>query len=141
MPLLDHFHPPLHPQRHWESFHTTWAGAMADLLNQRLLPPGYFDEEQVNRGARVEIDVATFQESSHSAAARPNAGTATVASPAWAPAEPALVMPASFPTSFEVLVFQSEGGTNLVAAVELVSPGNKDRRDQRRAFAVKCGSY
>ena len=26
MPLLDHFHPPLSTQRHWESFHTTWAG-------------------------------------------------------------------------------------------------------------------
>jgi len=28
-----------------------------------------------------------------------------------------------------------------VAAVELVSPGNKDRPDTRRAFAAKCASY
>ncbi len=141
MPLLDHFHPPLHPQRHWESFHLTWAGAMADLLNQRLLPSGYFAEEQVHRGARVEIDVATFQDAVPAAGPPDTAGTTTVASPAWPPPEPLLVMPASFPTSFEVLVFQSEGGSSLVAAVELISPGNKDRRDHRRAFAVKCGSY
>lgn len=32
-------------------------------------------------------------------------------------------------------------GPTLVAAIELVSPGNKDRDDARRAFAVKCASY
>ncbi len=30
MPLLDHFHPPMAPRRHWESFHVNWAGAIAD---------------------------------------------------------------------------------------------------------------
>ncbi|VTU01378.1 unnamed protein product [Gemmataceae bacterium] len=32
MPLLDHFRPPLFPRRHRESFHVTWAGAIADVL-------------------------------------------------------------------------------------------------------------
>ena len=45
MPLLDHFHPPLFPRRHWESFHVNWAGAIADSLNEFLLPDGYFAEE------------------------------------------------------------------------------------------------
>ena len=31
MPLLDHFHAPLAPHRHWESFHANWAGAKARL--------------------------------------------------------------------------------------------------------------
>jgi hypothetical protein len=41
---------------------------------------------------------------------------------------------------FEVRIHR---GTALeqVAAVELVSPRNKDRPDARRAFAVKCASY
>ena len=34
MPLLDHFHPPLKGQRHWESFHGRWAASMADFLNR-----------------------------------------------------------------------------------------------------------
>lgn len=55
MPLLDHFHPPLSTQRHWESFHTTWAGAIADALNQKWLPEGYFAEEQLQPSARVEV--------------------------------------------------------------------------------------
>ena len=52
-----------------------------------------------------------------------------------------MVVPAAFPDAFEVLIFESEGGAKLVAAIELVSPGNKDRDAHRRAFAVKCASY
>jgi hypothetical protein len=62
MPLLDHFHAPLFPSRHWESFHVNWAGAMADVLHERLLPEGYFAEEHAQMGPRVEIDVATVSE-------------------------------------------------------------------------------
>lgn len=51
MPLLDHFHAPLAPQRHWESFHVNWAGAIADSLNEHLLPEGYFAEEHAHLGA------------------------------------------------------------------------------------------
>jgi hypothetical protein len=32
-------------------------------------------------------------------------------------------------------------GPTLVAAIELVSPGNKDRPEARQAFAIKCGAY
>ncbi|HEV3340590.1 MAG TPA: DUF4058 family protein [Pirellulales bacterium] len=38
-------------------------------------------------------------------------------------------------------VLQEEGGPRLVAAIELVSPANKDRPSHRRMFAVKCASY
>jgi len=51
------------------------------------------------------------------------------------------VIPAVFPDSFEVRVINSEGGPKLVAAIELVSPSNKDRPQTRRAFAVKCANY
>jgi hypothetical protein len=32
-------------------------------------------------------------------------------------------------------------GPTLVAAIELVSPGNKDRDEARRAFTAKCAAY
>ena len=41
----------------------------------------------------------------------------------------------------EVLVFKEEGGPTLVAALELVSPGNQDRDTTRLAFLVKCANY
>jgi len=40
-----------------------------------------------------------------------------------------------------VQVFATESGTTLVAAVELVSPANKDRPETRQAFIAKCVSY
>src|SRR5438105_12257152 len=50
-------------------------------------------------------------------------------------------MPAIFPDDFAVKVFSSVAGPKLVAAIELVSPGNKDRDETRRAFAAKCVAY
>jgi hypothetical protein len=50
-------------------------------------------------------------------------------------------LPALFPDTFEVRVFSTMGGLTLVGAIELISPGNKDRAEERRAFATKCASY
>jgi hypothetical protein len=141
VPLLDHFHPPLSAERHWESFHGRWTAALADALNMGGLPPGYFAEMQVHIGSRVEIDVATEERTRNGAPASATGGTATLTAPAWAPPAPALVMPAVFPDEIEILVFNSDGGPTLVGAIEFVSPGNKDRDETRRAFATKCASY
>ena len=46
-----------------------------------------------------------------------------------------------FPDDIEVQVFATVTGATLVGAIELVSPGNKDRPETRRAFAAKCVSY
>src|SRR5262249_15208888 len=39
---------------------------------------------------------------------------------------------------YEVLVYDEKRRCRLVAAVEIVSPANKDRPEHRRAFAAKC---
>ena len=49
MPLLDHFNPPLNRTHPWRSFHGAWAAAMARLLNQGVLPPGYYAVPLVDR--------------------------------------------------------------------------------------------
>jgi hypothetical protein len=140
MPLLDHFHPPLAPQRHWESFHTAWAGYIAESLNEKLLPDDYFAEEHCHVGGRVVIHVATLEERSPGPSSKDGV-TAILPAQVWTPPAPSLVMPGLFPDSFEVLVFDEEGGARLVAAIELVSPGNKDRQESRPAFATKCANY
>jgi len=135
MPLLDHFRPPLSRERHWESFHASWAGSIADALN-RAMPEGYFAEELTHAGAGTEIDVASFESSS-----KGSAGGVATATQAWAPPAPAAIVPAVFADDFEVRVFSARGGPVLVAAVELISPANKDRPESRRAFATKCAGY
>ncbi len=140
MPLLDHFHAPLSERRPWESFHTTWASALADALNQDILPPGYIALEQVHPGAALEIDVATFTDSTASPSPG-NGRTATVPRTVWTPAAAPMVFPAAFPPCATVEILSTEGGRTLVAAIELVSPGNKDRSTKRRLFAAKCATY
>jgi Protein of unknown function (DUF4058) len=139
MPLLDHFRPPLSLLRPWESFHTTWATALADLLNRDLLPPGFIALEQVHAGAAVEIDVGTYDTPDPAIGA--GGGTATVARTVWLPATAPVILPAAFPPSCTVEIQMTEGGRTLVAAIELVSPGNKDREVKRRLFAAKCATY
>ncbi len=137
MPLLDHFRQPLATDRPWDGFHSTWAGTMATLLNQRQLPADYFAIPQTKLGGGIEVDVGTF---------RTNGGqgpAAAVAAAVWAPPAPPLRATVDYLDQdiFEVQVHQQLGGPQLRAAVELVSPANKDRPGHRHAFAVKCAAY
>jgi hypothetical protein len=59
----------------------------------------------------------------------------------YTPPTPPIVVPAAFPDEYEVRVYEAEGGARLVAAVELISPSNKDRAEHRRAFVQKCAGY
>lgn len=134
MPLLDHFRPPLCERRHWDAFHARWASAIADDLNDDGLPDNLFAEPTVGQ---AQNDVATFDDGAAPSNGREAASTLAavrISDPSW-------VIPAVFADSFEVRVLSSEGGPRLVAAIELVSPGNKDRPQTRRAFAAKCASY
>jgi hypothetical protein len=141
MPLFDHFHPPLYPNHHWESFHSNWATRIADGIGA-VLPPGFQVEEHTHAGPGFEIDVATFEgEASAEEGASAGPALATRAAPTYAPPVPDRTIPAAFPDTFEVRVFNTTAGLTLVAVIELVSPGNKDRPAERRAFAAKCASY
>src|SRR5437588_2094411 len=135
MPLLDHFHAPLYPLFHWESFHSHWASILTNLLNGRYLPPEYIAAPHVKMGTEVEIDVGTLELYGENG----NGGAAT----AVYTAPPAtLRVPITFPSMdlFEILI-RPEGSARLAAAIEFVSPANKDRPGNRKAFALKCASY
>ncbi len=141
MPLFDHFHPPLYPHHHWESFHSNWATRIADGI-AAVLPPEFQVEEHTHAGPGFEIDVATYEgQMSPQVNASAGAALATRAAPAYAPPVPDGTLPAVFPDTFEVRVFSTTAGLTLVAVIELVSPGNKDRPAERRAFVAKCASY
>ncbi len=133
MPLLDHFRPPVSDSIQWNSFHAVWASSIADQLVERI-PKQFVAHEHFKLGGGLEIDIATLNSES---------GTNGVVSDwhsEWQPPE-AAHCEAVFPDRFEVLVYRLLGGRQLVAAIELVSPGNKDREDARSAFTSKVASY
>jgi hypothetical protein len=140
MPLRDHFHSPLKSQRHWEGFHSAWANTIVRHLT-RQLPPRYFAEPQIHLGVHVEADVATFEsETSAIDAEGTGNGIATAVS---APPQPPRTFAVDFPAQdvFEVRLYDEERESRLVAVLELVSPGNKDRPETRHAFTIKCAAY
>ena len=145
MPLRDHFHPPVKHLLGWDTLHSAWATHLADVLNERWLPPEFVAQEHRHGGGHLEIDVATYERLHAPAPIIPpqeSNGPATATLPQlYAPPAAIRTMPGVFPDEFEVRVFNTEGGHHLVAAIELISPGNKDRPDVRRAFAAKCAAY
>lgn len=60
----------------------------------------------------------------------------------WAPPRPTLSVVTGLPAQdvYEVRVYDERRRTRLVAAIEIVSPANKDRPENRRVFAAECAS-
>ncbi|MFO0848942.1 MAG: DUF4058 family protein [Gemmataceae bacterium] len=157
MPLLDHFRPPIWTQTHWESFHTRWAVSIANALNRRL-PKRFTAEPQVHVGSRIESDVAEFDTRPGT---RPEpvggrngtdhgpggeGGVAVAVEPAVATdpttdADYTLTVPVGLIDQFAIDVWDTERGFRLAGAIELVSPGNKDRADARQMFVGKAAGY
>src|SRR5262245_43338631 len=140
MPLRDHFRPPLDDLTSWEGFHGQWP-AMLVLSLGRKLPRRYIAAPRVHAGSSAEIDVATYDKDDPDSfsfdAGNGNGGVATAV---WAPSQPTLTVATELPASdeYEVRVYDTRRGRRLVAAVEIVSPANKDRPDSRAAFVAKC---
>jgi hypothetical protein len=143
MPLRDHFRPPLDDLPSWETFHGQWP-AMIVVALVRQLPRRYVAGPRVHSGSSVEIDVATFeQDEPDSLAQTREAGNGGgVATAVWAPPRPTFTVATDLPApdEYEVRVYDTKRGRRLVAAVEIVSPVNKDRPEHRRAFVAKCAA-
>lgn len=135
MPLLDHFRPPLSRTHPWRGFHGAWAAAIARLLNAGVLPAGFYAYPFLDRDGPIEIDVAALRESDAS-------GDGTAASP-WSPPTPGLAVAVEWPAADDVSVEvrTDDGEPRLAAAIELVSPRNKDRPRAREALAAKCAGH
>jgi hypothetical protein len=144
MPLRDHFRPPWSDENPWEGFHSAWVNTLVRHLNGQLLPPHFRAFPQVHLGPYVETDVATFERLAGAGASPSPAGAAPEeATELWSPPAAVQTLDVEWPGQevFEVRVGDARRGMRLVAAIELVSPGNKDRPEERHAFAAKCAAY
>jgi hypothetical protein len=143
MPLRDHFRSPLDDRHSWDELHGLWPGLIVQDLFPRL-PERYVAATNVHLASSIEIDVATFEEDEADSPTSVEAaeGGVAVATAVWAPPRPTLSVAADLldMDEYEVRVTDSRRGRRLVAAVEIVSPSNKDRPDHRRAFVAKCAA-
>lgn len=141
MPLRDHFRPPLDDLTSWEGFHGQWPAEIVRHLRTRL-PDGFVAEPRVHAGSKAEIDVATFEKEDPIASATDGAGSGGTAVAVWAPARPSVAVRTKLPKADEygVRVYDARRKRHLVAAIEIVSPANKDREEHRGAFVAKCAA-
>lgn len=135
MPLRNHFHPPLKKKRSWEGFHGQWPALIVMALDKKL-PAPYVAEPRVHLGAYYEEEVPD------SFAAEASVAESGVATAVWSPPKPTLTVATEFPDQYEyeVLIYETTHERRLVAAVEIVSPANKDRPANRRLFVSKCAT-
>lgn len=140
MPLLDHFRLPISKKGSWEGFHGGWPMTMVMELC-KTLPDQYTAEPRVHLGRNFEVDVCTFDVQGESGFTLNEGGTG-LAIESWAPPEPTLTLDLDTTEfyEYEVLIFDRERGRELVAAIEIVSPANKDRPETRLAFVAKCAA-
>ena len=140
MPLRDHFRPPLSQFASWEGLHGGWPMVIVQQLGKRL-PAHYIAEPRVHLGSQVEIDVATFDQDVVGVdySVSDQAGSTAAV---WAPAEPTLAVETQLADfdEYEVRVYDVRRGRRLVAAVEIISPANKDRSENRHQFTAKCAA-
>jgi hypothetical protein len=137
MPLRDHFRSPLDDVHSWDELHGMWPATIVRNLN-RILPEPYFAAPGVHLGTLYEIDVGAYREHSPDARAS-ESGNGGVAVAAYAPPKPTLTLEPKLPSQdvYEVRIYDSRRNRRLVAAVELVSPSNKDRPETRGVFVSK----
>src|SRR5207237_6598163 len=94
-------------------------------------------------GSLTELDVGALESGvaprTGASRARGNGGTATMA---WTATLPAVAVETEPPDEYEyeVRIFDVERERQLVAAIEFVSPANKDRPESRDAFVAKCAA-
>jgi hypothetical protein len=90
-------------------------------------------------GVQVEIDVAAIDRGSDAFGDSENDNLLAIA---WAPTQPTLSVETELadPDEYEVRVYDRRRGRRLVAAVEIVSPANKDRPESRGQFVAKCAA-
>lgn len=139
MPLRDHFRSPVNDTHSWDECHGQWPGEIVRTLTT-ILPAGFRAAPGVHLGSPFEVDVASYDRETRDPDAfldGGGGGTATLAT-----FSPTLTVEADLTEAdeYEVRLYDTERGRHLVAAIEIVSPSNKDRPKNRQLFVSKVAA-
>ncbi len=139
MPLRDHFRSPVNDTHSWDEVHGQWPGEIVRHLTT-ILPAGFRAAPKVHLGSSFEVVVSTYDLDSRNPETNADSGdggpgTLTALSPTLT-----VEADLSEQDEYEVRIYDAVRGRQLVAAIEIVSPSNKDRPDTRELFVVKVAS-
>ena len=119
-------------------FHQSWVANIAAALNTGLLPPDYFALSEQKAGG-PEPDVVTLKLPAKPGVGSRPAGTAVADAPPNVRFK-AESETANYARRADRLTVRNEDG-DVVAIIEIVSPGNKDSKNALRQFTRKAVQY
>jgi hypothetical protein len=120
-------------------FHLSWIASLSNALNSGGLPPNYFALAEQVAGGPIP-DVITLRTKPRSGAPTEHAGGVAVA---VAPPRTKIVRRVEtdvYAGKANRLTIRDPRG-QIVAVLEIVSPGNKDSRSALRAFVEKAADF
>lgn len=140
MPLRDHFRPPLDDVHSWDELHGGWPMTIVQELT-KILPDRYFAAPGVHLGTLYEVDIGTYHRPPVDAD-DPELTKGGAALATYAPPKPTLTVEPHLPSQdvYEVRIYDRRRNRHLVAAIEIVSPSNKDRPENRAVFVAKAAT-
>lgn len=136
MPLFDHFHP-ARQRIPLTSIHSGWIGHLTESLNEKL-PRGFVAVDNTQLGLGFEIDIGVLDDHPFDGSSFNGASSTAVLPRTFVPAPPRRTCAPTYRDNFEVKVYGDKRPDRILAAIELVSPSNKDRPLERAAFVSKC---
>lgn len=141
MPLRDHFRPPVSQQVTWQEIHGMWPSAIIRQLHD-ILPADYVAGPYIHLGSQIEIDIAAYEQDLVSPRFKDSSARGAATTQIWQAEKPSVAVETELPDfdEYEVRIYDATRGRILVAAIELVSPANKDRAQSRDAFVAKCAA-
>ena len=142
MPLRDHFHSPFNDRYRWDTVHGGLPMVIATHLNS-ILPEQYQAGPTAHLGSIMEVDIGTVLGPGEDWDSDPPGGSGVAVAPkVWTPPKPTLSVKGTWSAvaDYEVKIYDQSRALELVAAIEIVSPSNKNRPRHRRLFAGKCAA-
>jgi len=123
----------------FHDFHVAWTIEIRGVLNERVLPPGYYAMAEQIAGP-VGPDVLTLQ-ATEAEGDHANDGAHGPITLATAPPQvrfTAVAEQDAYLARQKAVVIRHQSGDKIVALIEIVSPGNKASRRALKAFVDKA---
>jgi hypothetical protein len=120
----------------YHNFHFRWIAAIMDRLNAGLLPPGFFAMAEQIIG-RPETDVVTLQTKPLPKGEGVRNGGVAIATPQPKTRFVLALESERYARKANRIAVHHELG-EVVAVIEIISPGNKDRRHSMQSFVTKA---
>ncbi|MGL4420470.1 MAG: DUF4058 family protein, partial [Gemmataceae bacterium] len=129
----------------WHDFQLAWIAEIRNVLNDGLMPPGYYAQSEQIVGPLgpdvlvLQAEASTPETNGHSGP-RGEAISGGLAT-AVAPPRPRLIAEnntSEYVRKRRTVVIRHTSGDRIIALIELVSPGNKDSRHAIQSFTEKA---